>query len=288
MTAEHTTERPKDKFGIENSYSSEAVFALLTQDHRSRTLYFDNNWSDITERKYDPFSHLAVRVRTDLEYKFDQSVKTRSSKVVWFEGFLRVDNLYYLMKEGFPYSPVEKERERQFEEQSDLLWLERFFEAGIDFTISSEQEKPFIATPDTGPSIYLNRSLYYDYGRVFPSAQFQVPPAHMVEDNWEIGTYARFYKLMVPHEQSAETLTDVNNFESLEKHFLNRLEKVIRVTYKAQGKDLPPVKLEFKPEKNTQKEFIAACSFCGSNYFTAKNLECPHCGASSPQFLMEK
>lgn len=280
MTIEQTTERPKDKFGIVNHYSPEAIFALLTQDHRSRTVHLDNNLGGIVEGGYDPFNSLFASVSADLKYKFDNTEKSRYCKVIWFEAQLRVGNLDYLTNDH----PGSHETDSlvnnydghqvKIDEQNTLAWLEQFHQAGLDFDVlSSDWKKPMIASLENRLSLYLDRKSRM----VFPSFGLGLDPY----------IFAWCYDLLLPY-QKTEILSDVGSFEILQESFFRNLEKVIRVTYKAQEKDLPPVKLVFKPKENAQKEFIAACSYCGINYFTAKDLKCPGCGASSPQFLMEK
>jgi hypothetical protein len=79
-------------------------------------------------------------------------------------------------------------------------------------------------------------------------------------------------------------LNNLNEFARTQESFIQNTEKVIKAIYMLDKKDLPPVKLQFKPEQEKSKEFIAECDYCGSNYFTAQGLTCPHCGASSPIF----
>lgn len=81
-----TPETPQDNFGIENRYSSEALYALFTRDHKSHHINVQNNWDLVKEKQYDPIFSISASITSDLKYHFDKDTRDRNEKVIYMSG----------------------------------------------------------------------------------------------------------------------------------------------------------------------------------------------------------
>lgn len=151
-----------------------------------------------------------------------------------------------------------------------LRWYDELNKAGLDFVKNEEWSGPhkdnIVLTSEKNKSL-----ISYDRPNYYHDHPFQFQHIYIIS----------------PYPKPSFLLSKIENFEEIYNSFFKKIEKVIRAIYGLQGKTLPPTKLQLTSVESESREFLATCSFCRSNYFTAQNLRCPQCGASNPHFLIE-
>lgn len=110
-------------------------------------------------------------------------------------------------------------------------------------------------------------------------------PVAIIIENYRYGDREREINLISPWPFS--DLNNLNDFAKAQEEHFACTEKIIRAIYNLKNKNLPPVKLEFKPQTTTPQEFLASCGYCGKHYFTAQDPTCPGCGACDPLFMIK-
>jgi len=254
MSQELSTERARPNFGIENFYNPEALYSLLTIDHLSHSYTLQTNWAKIAEPGYDPINDVSASVACDLKAKYITGTD-RFAKVFWFYS-----NIHIVLSQ---YNKIE--------------WClgDQLPKLGIEATRVSSGPG-FVSTYSSkAPYIVLHGLSDLFYTSVGDSFQMAIS----FDSNNKI-------RLVLPW--AYEDLNNLKRFAKSQQNLLQNTEKIITAVYLLENKDLPPVKLQFKAEQEKSKEFIAECTFCRSNYFTAQSLSCPHCGASSPRFITKE
>jgi hypothetical protein len=282
MGAELHTERSVASFGIENFYSPEALYSLLTKDHLSHSYSLQTNWTKIAEPGYDPVTDVTLLVACDLKAKFETNSgkipTSRFSKVFWFHSDIWLPEKAMIEIGWFSikFSPTIREKLK------DL---------GVILSQTLPQSNNI--NPSSSDISSLQKAGLYHLCHNFPESGFYVSEpngasrmAINVVSN-QNGDNPRFaLRVVVPWLNA--NLNNINDFAKAQNDHLINTEKVIRAIYLAANKELPPVKLQFKAEQEKSKEFIAECTYCRSNYFTAESLTCPHCGASKPMFVIQE
>jgi hypothetical protein len=273
MSQELNTERTGTAFGIENFYNPEALYSRLTTGHKSHTYELQNNWSKITEPGYDPILDIKATVTSDIKAKFIDGV-SRSDKVFYYHLDLLVKDKWF--KFFSLYSPeIPEGLIAELDKNGAGMVRSRLI------TNLSQWDYDSSANPRGLMLWHMFRKVGFYRSSKNEPGDFAIdvtltPPE---DPNITIRT-------VVPWPYA--DLNNVNEFVKSHNTFLKNSEKVIGAMFNFEGKELPPVKLEFKPEQEKSKEFFAQCSYCQSNYFTAQSLSCPHCGASSPIFMTKE
>lgn len=277
LSAENLPERPRDNFQVQNFYNPEALFTLLSKDYFSSSYLLHNNWNDITEYQYDPINHVRVKVKCDLAAKYDSNVRDRYHKVYLFRARL-YEGVGDFGRSGRTF--VANLPSYSMSEDKRAVIQKELYKSGIDLDWQSSKNEHgmiqgnFLTPAKYSPSVYLdvnyNLSGSGDHDIPFDTTR----------------TVGRGFQLAVPWPH--ESLSNLEDFIYTQESFFSVLEKVIKTIYTIQEKDLPPRNLEFKPTEKIAKEFLATCSYCQQDYFTAQSLTCPSCGASKPHFLIEK
>ena len=242
-------------FGVENHYSSASLFALLTRDHKSWSGPLQNNWKKIAEDGYDPIYDIRTIVTCDIKAKNDPNVD-------------RFAKSFYLESKIVPVARFLGTPNPEYEENPTAIQF-ALHKQGIDVFLT-EKERQVPGLPDWLNSLQGLSSPHF----VSKPGDLQSIDITMSSGNWTLLEPSPNADLANPEEFAS----------ALEEHFKN-IEKIIRVIYQLEGKDLPPVKLQFRPESENPQEFFAECSYCGNSYFITESLVCPGCSASKPRFV---
>jgi hypothetical protein len=254
MSQELRTEGAGPNFGIENFYSPEALYSLLTKDHLSHSYELQTNWAKIAEPGYDPITDVTGSVACDLKAKYTTGTD-RFAKVFWFYSNINI-------------APSRFGR---------IVWSlgDQLPKLGIKATHVSSGPGLRGTYPSNHPYIILHGPSHNFY--TSESDSFRVAISFDSD---------RKIRLVLPW--AYEDLSDLKRFAKSQQNLLQNTEEMIKVVYLFENKDLPPVKLQFRAELEKSQEFLAECPYCQSNYFTAQSLSCPHCGASSPRFITKE
>ncbi len=262
-----TPEAHRDSFGIQNFYSPDTLFALLAKDYKPHTNDLQNNWNAVAVSTYEPIASMDAHIISSLKDEDDKNVKDRFKKNYCFYGWINTNqNIFNLLKlEG-----SKKLLTPGFEPPEDII--------------------PFLSK-----DVAVKRIAYLDLKEELIQSGInpnEISNIYTKEKDSRLAFEGEGFYLSFSFEkngiylQTANSLAEFDDFKKKQEIFFANFEKIIRVVYKIQGKTLPPVKLEFKPQTESPQEFLAKCSYCFGNYSTAESLKCPGCGACSPNFLI--
>lgn len=250
MAAEHTTERAKDAFRIENLYSAKSIFSRLESDELYHSFSMDNNWNGIRTHNYDPILSLDVHVvsrlaeSTENDEKKDDDKRLRSYK---FEAQFRFRSRQGDLDVNKLSSSLDKSR------------------SDFDYTSRKDDDLPGVN--------------YHYFVMNKPGAQ----PATLRFVRIDKGVYEA--QLLTPSINTF--LENSDELSIVQEDFFNNLEDVIKAIYDYEGKEVPQSELEFKavPENSP---FMAKCNYCSSVYDAYHESNCPHCGAPDPTFIFKE
>jgi len=278
-----TPEAPRDSFGIQNFYSPDTLFILLNKDHKPHTNDLQNNWGEIAVSAYEPISSINARIVSHLKHESDESVKDRFLKTFSFCGWITTNgNILSLL-----VSEASKKIENpDFEPADDIIpFLSKDVATKRLAALALQEEliKSGINPNEINELSADNRVASQDLAEEL--IKLGINPEGLVFKGEGFFLSFRFDKNQI-YLQSADSLSAFDDFAKKQRVFFINFEKVIRAVYKVQGKTLPPVKLEFKPQVALPQEFLAKCSYCHGTYSTAQDFACPGCGAKDPIFLI--
>ena len=266
-----TPETPQDNFGIENRYSPEVLYTLLTKDYRSHGVRLTNNLYRINEPGYDPIDSINTIVYSEVKAKYDLS-NDRFSK------FFRFESKFNLSWGTIYHSCLHFGSKEELVKQLGSF-QETLNNQDIDTTLLNIESFQKNRGKETDDFPFRHINPYYTYYLVSKQdSQFHLAI--------EVDGLSKENEIVLMSPWPGCDLNSIEIFANAQQeHFVN-LERVIKAIYQTTKKDLPPVKLQFKPEEEKSSEFFATCSYCARQYFAAQDPTCPGCGASSPRFII--